>query len=401
MPLTLTTFDDAITTPTNPTFSQEIFDSIIDNLYSHKPTLLICSIVCKSWLPRCRYYLFSTVDLTPKLVKFLTSSPHSLNTIVPYIKDAFLGGAWLPAQREEYDQVISLVLNLDGVRGLSIETWSWDFISPISKGLILNANGIIFQNITRLHLQYLRFPSFDVLATAISSFSNIEDLSFDNVTWDQCEHQISSPILFPQLKKLHIRSSLVQPILGWLFGSMITTAQALHSLSLPELLSSDIHVVGHLLRTLGPSLRHFEVGFLVHNYDNQDMRNLSDAIDFSYNRGLRTLRLHHLTLYQLPPTNHDQPLASPVSWLVPFLSNVASSLVELSLYMWLSQEAHLDLIDWPALSHVLTHPSFGGLDMVQFQVLGLREGRDDLKGWLVSRLSTWQAARNVVQVVFV
>ncbi|KAG6816770.1 hypothetical protein H0H87_003033 [Tephrocybe sp. NHM501043] len=429
---TLTTFDDTTTIPTDRSFPQEIFDNIIDYTYDHKITLSICSTVCKSWLPRCRSHLFSEINLDPKLVEFLYSSPHALQTVAPYIKDAALGGAWSLAQKSEYDQVISLLLSLDGVRSLTIETWSWDFISPVSKCLILDADGVIFQNITRLRLQYFRFPSFSVLATAISGFAGLEDLSFDNVTWDDLSDNPSDPVAVDaiyssprHLKRLHIRSSLVKPLIAWLFGGVDSMDQQgvtprAHSLILPELLPSDIYLIGRLLRSLGSCLRHLEIGFIVHNYENPDMQSrqfpryystsakefyedLSTEIDFIHNQDLRTLRIHHLTLYQFPShnaTTHHDRLVSPVFWLVPLLSNVSSSLAELSLSMWLSQEAHLDLIDWPALSSVLAQPLLNGLRLVQFHVFGLEEGRDDLIGWLHTRLEEWQAFRDIVQVIF-
>ncbi|KAG6812208.1 hypothetical protein H0H92_003944 [Tricholoma furcatifolium] len=137
MPLT------TLTTPSgNCLFSQEIFDNILDHVSPDIPTLSLCSTVCKAWLPRCRYHIFFDVNLTPKLADFLSSSSRIFETITPYIRNAALGGVWSLAERGEYDQVVSLLLTLDNLRGLSIETWSWDFLSLTSSDRILNLKGV-------------------------------------------------------------------------------------------------------------------------------------------------------------------------------------------------------------------------------------------------------------------
>ncbi|KAG6861293.1 hypothetical protein C0995_001847 [Termitomyces sp. Mi166 len=397
-------------------FSPEVFDIIIDHIHSDKTTVLSCSTVCRSWLPRCRYHLFHDIDLTPALVEFLCSSPDALHTIVPYIKNITLGDAWSLARREDYDRAISLLLNLTSVHGIAIETWSWDFAKPTFRGLILDAEGALFRNISRLHLQYIRFPSFSALTTLIDKFSVLEDLSFDNVIWELVDSNnlsISNNVQpLRRLKKLSIRSSQAKPILAWLFGgedfmqAQEDTRQVLHSITLPDLLSSDIGIVGCLLRTLGLSLRHLEVGYF--DPISPDTTNFFKAIDLSHNQSLRTLRLHHLNLYQFPPHDFDSSLTiindgsqvHPLSWVIPLLSNVPPSLVELALDIWLSQEAQLDFLDWKALSSVLAGPHFEGLRSLQFRVMGLREGKDDFKGWLFERLSSWRASRNVVQAAF-
>ncbi|KAG6916424.1 hypothetical protein DXG01_006828 [Tephrocybe rancida] len=135
-------------------------------------------------------------------------------------------------------------------------------------------------------MDYFRFPSFSVLVTATAGFTMLEDLSFDNVTWELADPPPLTlaptdrmPMIPRHLQRLHIRSSPINPLLNWLFGhtvdpmdSQAALPQPIHTLILPDLLPNDIYIVGCLLRTLESTLRHFEVGFLVHNYDNSDMR---------------------------------------------------------------------------------------------------------------------------------
>ena len=48
-----------------PIFPPEIFSCIIDELFDDKKTLMDCSLVCRAWVPGCRYHLFSEVMLCP------------------------------------------------------------------------------------------------------------------------------------------------------------------------------------------------------------------------------------------------------------------------------------------------------------------------------------------------
>ncbi|KAK7442706.1 hypothetical protein VKT23_015952 [Stygiomarasmius scandens] len=49
-----------------PIFAQEIFDEIMDHTTDCSQTLKICSLVCRSWLPRARTHLFHDFTFPPK-----------------------------------------------------------------------------------------------------------------------------------------------------------------------------------------------------------------------------------------------------------------------------------------------------------------------------------------------
>lgn len=255
----------------------EIYDKIIDSFHSSKYSLSACSLVCKSWLPTCRYHLFFNVTLSPKLVEFLCSSPHAITSVTPYIRNVAFGGTWSMAQRNEYDAV-SILLNLDGVCGLALEIWNWGYLDPRSAATLLKAEGSVFKNVTKVHLKNTRFPSFPLLTTFLAGFSAMEDLSFHNVSWDLVEKNPTPrltalegsdrPFCPSQLKELRVVSSLLKPILCWIFGEEIGCAEssipALRLLAIPEVLQSDLNMVGSILRGLGSSLCHLEVGFVLH-----------------------------------------------------------------------------------------------------------------------------------------
>ena len=256
--------------------SPELYDRIIDHLHSFKHSLATCSIVCQSWFPASRYHLFLDINLSPNLVHFLHSSPHAMETITPYIHNVTLGGAWLLEQRSEFDTTISLLLMLDNVRGLSLETWCWDFLSNASKNLLLRSQGTFSWNVTDINMRYIRFPSFSTLVEFIGKFPMLRTLSLDNVTWNfdnEChisgEPQVCSfrPL---HLIKLYVQSCFVEPILSWLFGDAFThnaPTPPIRVLALPETLPGELDIVGNVLRILGSNLQHVELGFLSVSFD--------------------------------------------------------------------------------------------------------------------------------------
>jgi hypothetical protein len=264
--------------------SSELYDRIIDHLHSFKHSLSACSIVCQSWFPASRYHLFLDVNLSPNLVRFLLSAPHAMETITPYLRDVTLGGAWIWEQRSEFDVVISLLLNLENSRGLHLETWSWDYLSNVSKDLLLRSAGPFFENITDISLKYICFPSFSMLLEFIGRFPMLRTLSFDNVTWNfdedrhspQTSGETQTRFLRPLgLTKLYVRSCLVEPILSWLFGDDLihdlngqeSLKPAVRVLYLPEILPRELDIVRRVLRGLGSFLQHVELGILAHDLD--------------------------------------------------------------------------------------------------------------------------------------
>ncbi|KAI0691616.1 hypothetical protein C8Q76DRAFT_634410 [Earliella scabrosa] len=50
------------------TFPGEIADRIIDHLFSDVPSLKTGTLVCRAWLPSCRYHLFRAIICYPAAV---------------------------------------------------------------------------------------------------------------------------------------------------------------------------------------------------------------------------------------------------------------------------------------------------------------------------------------------
>ncbi|TFK71883.1 hypothetical protein BDN72DRAFT_837018 [Pluteus cervinus] len=392
----------------------EITDRILDELHDSKPSLSLCSVVCKSWFPRCRYHLFSDVRLTEKFVRSVESSPNAKRSIEPYIRSVALGGGWA---REEldWDKIVSFFQGLQRVDRLELETWSWSYLSASSARVLLSGMGSIFQTIRTLKLTYIRFTSFQKLVSFVGRFSRLEDLMLDNVSWDQEEESqdtniesLEAPPFGPprQLRRISIRASPNRALLLWLLFAKDRNQDAssrmghehalpLRTLILPEILPSESALVARLLQASGSSLEHLELGFLTHHSDEATNLSLIRAIDLHDNDRLRYLKIHQLTLYQVSPftptptrTHFDLtiPTTMPYQWFIPLLRSLHSTFIEnITLGLWVSDELQLDMLPWTELVSLLEDAIFGSLRYVAIQVNGTGDDPDAVLSWLTSR----------------
>ncbi|KAF7323888.1 Surfeit locus protein 4 [Mycena kentingensis (nom. inval.)] len=262
------------------------------------------------------------------------------------------------SEHNEFNDIISFMIDLDKIQQLHIEAWSWTYLTPFAASALLEGKGRLFQTSTVLDLKFIQFPSFDILCTFASQFPALRQLSLDNVTWDEDGTPPSPPQFLSQLQTIIIRSCLSKVILSWLANGPVAPVR---TLTLPELLADEVSSVLQFLSTIASSLEHLELGFLAHNPDDAPL--ISAAIgelDLGLHPHLRTLRVHQLTLYQFPSTPPTPtsaiplPEVSPSVWLVPFLQPISSSIFsELAFNIWLGEEKQLDSIDWNGLVKVL------------------------------------------------
>ncbi|KAJ7838282.1 hypothetical protein B0H14DRAFT_2361801 [Mycena olivaceomarginata] len=397
----------------------ELYDHVLDEFHASKSTLSACSLVCRGWLSICRHHLFFSVNLRPDFVNFLRHSPHALATVAPHIRHVGLGGGWMREQQDEFNDIILFMISLEHVRKIHLETWSWTYLAPPATTALLGGQGNIFQTLTVLDLKFITIPSFSVLRTFASQFPKLQELAFDNVTWeedDDSEADTSQPAHPPppflsRFEKLSVCACSNEPILSWLSAAYGEDGRVapISSLSLPEILPHEAPFVGKFLASHPSSLENLELGFLEHNYDDAPaIRNVVGEIDLSLHTRLRTIRIHQLSLYQFPstpptpPSSPPPPEISPYVWLVPFLARIASlELSAISFNIWLGGERQLDLIDWHAFVKVLANPLFTKLRLVEFNVRGVEPSMaDEVTGWIARRLTDWDDAPEFLKVSF-
>lgn len=263
----------------------ELYDHILDEFHSSKSALSTCSLVCQAWLPICRNHLFFSVNLRPDFVKFLRDSPHARTTVAPYIRNVGLGGGWMREQQDEFNDIILFMITLEHVRKIHMETWSWTYLASPATSALLGGQGNVFQTLTVLDLKFIHLPSFSVLRTLASQFPKLQELVFDNVTWDDDSDSESQPTYPPpflsRFEKLSICACSNEPIISWLSNARAEDRTAMvapiRSLHLPEILPREAPLVGKFLSSLSSSLENLELGFLGHNDDAPAIRGMHAA----------------------------------------------------------------------------------------------------------------------------
>jgi hypothetical protein len=279
----------------------ELQDRILDNLHDSKKDLSTCSIVCKSWLPTCRFHLFSEVIYNPEFARFLDSSMHALNSIAPYIKHVIMRGPFSPKD-ETYISAHS-ILRLERVFKLHIQTFDWESDEALnSTSFIFSIPETIFSHhLTSLNLRFIIFPSFTVLTALLDAFAVLQELSISDVTWG-AHHNLggngsnqSTVLKQSTLKKLCIESCNNRGLLNWLLYGAMSGATFpdlndgdqprrsfpyLVALTIHDILPGEWDILTEFMAALGESLEHLEVGFLPYKFDN---RNVNESKGYNFN----------------------------------------------------------------------------------------------------------------------
>ncbi|KAJ7289731.1 hypothetical protein C8J57DRAFT_1046913, partial [Mycena rebaudengoi] len=72
----------------------ELCDLIIDGLHADHPTLAVCALVCRSWVPASRFHLLPSISLSDKTgrraaqLNALLASPYE--TLTPAVRELSL-----------------------------------------------------------------------------------------------------------------------------------------------------------------------------------------------------------------------------------------------------------------------------------------------------------------------
>ena len=265
----------------------ELQDRILDNLHDSKKDLSTCSIVCKSWLPTCRFHLFAGVIYNPEFARFLDSSKHALKTIAPYIKQVIMKGPF--SQKDETYISAHSTLRLERVFKLHIQSFNWE--SDEATSFIFSIPDTIFShNLSSLTLRFIIFPSFTVFTALLDAFVVLQELSIFDVTWG-ARHNLGASnqsIVLKQssLKKLCIESCNNRQFLNWLLYGVISEATFpnmndgeqpfrsfpyLVALTIHDILPGEGDILTGFMVALGESLEYLEVGFLPHKTDNRNV----------------------------------------------------------------------------------------------------------------------------------
>lgn len=240
---------------------------------SRRQTLGICSLVCRSWLPRSRYHPFGEVSLIFRLDHMLQSGRSSCHNAADFIR--LLEGLELTTlpyvrhltvkiQNDIEEEPAFMLVNhllprlavLRDIESLTID--GVEFHRMAEEGAIKMFLGG-FPQLRKLYLEGCSFvTSYQFLEALQASFS-LEEITLYHVSIIQfTSNGPPSPFLAPltPLKSISVHG-INADILSFLVSEHGTRTLALHLITLD--LSRK---VAGCLRILGPSLQSLSIGLL-------------------------------------------------------------------------------------------------------------------------------------------
>lgn len=259
---------------------------ILDNFHQSKQDLSMCSVVCKAWLPVCRYHLFAVVNYHAEFAHLLTSSTHASLTISPYIRTITLKGPLL--QHQENNLLIDSILSLPRVTSLQIEKIGWDSVcmpGPPSRFTPALLGSSTPHALLSLNLRQVNLPSFSGLADFLGLFTSLQSLTLEDVSWDVIGCRSGEGATFvssASLKNLRVIFSNNRIILNWLHHGIVSGAilesgttyrrsfPHLTVLSFSDILPGEADILGAFVDSLGDSLECLEVGILIQDLDGRN-----------------------------------------------------------------------------------------------------------------------------------
>jgi len=257
----------------------EIYDNILVNFHDSKHHLSNFSVVSNLWLSLCRYYLFAEVTYRANFSLFLALSAHAVATIVPYIKELKIDGNILTDI--DKSRIMEFIFSLPNLRSLCFN--NMDIHAMKLHHLFAEGIRYLRLGLCSLNLRLTHFSTFGVLTDFLKSFSALEELSLENVSWDRLRH-------IPDRQEESARDSVIGPsslrrlkidfcdnitLLNWLQYGVISDSLVdrksinhrsfshLRTLSVTDILPAETKVMNSFLSTLDNTLEELEIGLIM------------------------------------------------------------------------------------------------------------------------------------------
>jgi len=369
-----------------------------------------CSLVCRGWLPQPRRYLFAEVVCDSIFLDLIqsshTSSPSAINLHISKITFDPICSSLDDADFNSIPTDLAFP-RLAELR-LTNSYWTVPKLSPLFQIFASS-----FAKIDHLHFSNVTFGSFSDLVQTMHHFPSIQSLTCNSVDWEDPSHvwtPTSRPHCFESLRRLTCAFTSIETLLKW-FGTDSTTADdfpALSSVSLTEVLQSEMKIIGAFLSNHAAGLEHLEIGFLGTD-SREDNGNYSPHYGFAFgtqfrfldtvcyinlqdHTHLKSVSIRGIDLFRFPIFDFQSPGYPPTitdrsiyGWIPSFLSTIPSDNFEkVTLHIWCSTETQLEFMDWPRIAEGL---ETRGLAMqLRIVVAGVGLHEDGFKQWLQKRV---------------
>ncbi|THH28026.1 hypothetical protein EUX98_g6164 [Antrodiella citrinella] len=335
----------------------DLTDRVIDFMHDDTATLRTCSLICRAFLRRSRYYRFRFVSLNQRtgesFERLLNTSPD----VGVYVRDLHVSVSTF----ERYP------------------TWVDDRLPrmvpkmPHVTLLHLKGNGeyraAAFSNLTsvrELCLTHCQMYSMNEFVSAVGSFPHVDVIRLRDVQIGMSQTLAPVP---PKLKKapkvFEFSSSRLHgpPLVDWLISNNL---HGIESLTLVPLQRAALDSIGKLVQHAGPAIKHLKIGMVTLKSDTAFAEDLRSLIGISSLTNLESLEFSSPALYA------EQYGADDLSfeWILAVVDDVSSSLEHLVFYLWSGDEEAVTGEDWVRMSDLLKESRFSSLKKITFHVWG-------------------------------
>ncbi|KAF9011462.1 hypothetical protein BDZ89DRAFT_1077852 [Hymenopellis radicata] len=378
-------------------FPPEIFDTILDHVHildreaeshyyalddslqtdSNKPvkTLLRCSLVCRSWLPRTRLHTFETVhipnyyDRTIGLT-FGALVAHPLCTFRSHVRRLSLQESYNrnPAERFWINSVLPQLALLPHVEDVSIYQAHFTNVAEEEWRASLPLFG---PQLKRLDMKSTRFDRVSRMTELVSRCTNLESLALRYIYLDNDAQGDDIVITTPPSRILHAE------FVTWLCprpGSITIPTVELRSIS-----KQNAHHVARFLYDIGQSITSLAIDFFDSSCDIADGQDAFCRIaDLTTLTKLETLRFGLLTI---DSTFLGRGLSA--KHVLSILAKLNSPcLKQIRFHVSMEEVADLEMIDWENIVLTLNGAGYSALEVLSFDGTIQEEDLEDAKPWL-------------------
>ncbi|KAK0503999.1 hypothetical protein EDD18DRAFT_483696 [Armillaria luteobubalina] len=244
-----------------PTLPIEIWEQIIGSLNRYdRRSFCTCCLVCRSWVPISRHYIYDTIFLlsSSQVAKFLKSlicveaTPIGLYVSILKLHE---GSGRSPREHLWFSKALpTLSQCLPNVTNLTVDCIVPDTFDPSSWSALLNG----FLQVTSFSLFLCRFTSPTEVLQLIASFPRMSSLQITRLGFIEdprrlvTDSMISPP---PQLALLNAQQMHVPFLLHWLTEHHIR----IRSATFTSVHGASMESIGEFAHQLGPSLEHLSL----------------------------------------------------------------------------------------------------------------------------------------------
>ncbi|THG99381.1 hypothetical protein EW026_g2971 [Hermanssonia centrifuga] len=356
----------------------ELCDYIIDFLGDDKRALSICSLVCKGWASRARFWQFRSVQLSAdratRLERLLRRNPQ-LGSLIRHVFFNLTKKPTLRAKNWIEETLRPLAVNLSAVNRLDLDAF------PVSRKTL----GILcmhFSSVEYLGIFRCLFEGHNALFGLCSSLPLLQELQLHDPmiadgNWPPTPVQeIANPNLsVVRFTKRTYRDPFFQPLVKWLLSGDFHSA--LRTFEIIDLEKSDIASMQEFLNAVGPTLQTLYIG--PSDLGDSPPSDVMKALDLTPCTGLLELGIWdirlHLSEVELGLTDWS------LDWVICLLKQVRSPFlqhVQFYIHAGGVDYGHLSNLNWAGVAQALSDSHFGAPCRVTFTIVKARGNMKEL-----------------------